>query len=62
MCSPISDLPAHNAAYAIISTGAILRKELLAVTLNVKESIHSLETVPEVIIKSLSRKLGKVRS
>ena len=61
-CSPISDSPALSAAYAITSTGVIPRKGPLAVTRNAKESIHSLVMVLEVITKSLSRKLGKVRS
>ena len=61
-CSPTSDSPALNAAYAITSTGVILRKGLHAVTRNAKESTHSLVMVLVVITKSLSRKLGKVRS
>ena len=61
-CSPTSASPALNAAYVITSTGDIPRKGPLAVTRNAKESIHSLVMVLEAITKSLSRKLGKVRS
>ena len=61
-CSPILDLPALNAVYAIITTGVTPRSGPPAVTRNAKESTHSLEMVLEVITKSLSRKLGKVRS
>ena len=61
-CLPISDSPVLNAVYAITSTGVIPRKGPLAATRSARESIHSLEMVPVEITKSLSRKLGKVRS
>ena len=61
-CLPILDSPALNAVYAIITTGVTPRSGPLAVTRNAKESTHSSEMVLEVITKSLSLKLGKVRS
>ena len=61
-CSPISDLLALNAVYAIITIGVIPKSGPRAATHNAKESTHSLVMVLVVITKSLSRKLGKVRS
>ena len=61
-CLPILDFRALNAAYAIITTGVTPRNARPAVTRNAKESTHSSEMVLEVITKSRSLKLGKVRS